>query len=123
MMFSWLPLVSVIRKALYKCDDTVCLFSNNANDAEQVEAINKTDFFRQSRLMLEASKDLNNVRGRLSPPSDRLPQPSARPPPPIDRLPMPVDRLPPPSARIPPPLMSRLDTQPASSLSSVYINR
>jgi hypothetical protein len=95
------------------------LFSNNANDAEQVEAINKTDFFRQSRLMLEASKDLNNVRGRLSPPVDRLPPPSsARPPPPIDRLPPPLARLP------PPPTMSRLDTQPASSLSSsVYINR
>jgi hypothetical protein len=103
---------------------TASCFSNNANDAEQVEAINKTDFFRQSRLMLEASKDLNNVRGRLSPPSDRLPPPSARPPPPIDRLPPPIDRMPPPSARLPPPTMNRLDTQPASSLSSsVYINR
>jgi hypothetical protein len=108
------------------------LFSNNANDAEQVEAINKTDFFRQSRLMLEASKDLNNARGRLSPPVDRLPPPSARPPPPIDRLPPPSARLPPPSSarppppidRLPPPLISRLDMQPASSLSSsVYINR
>jgi hypothetical protein len=96
------------------------VFSNNANDAEQVEAINKTDFFRQSRLMLEASKDLNNVRGRLSPPSDRMPPPSARPPPPLARLPPPIDRL--------PLTMSRLDgtlptSQPASSLSSVYINR
>jgi hypothetical protein len=102
-----------------------CLFSNNANDAEQVEAINKTDFFRQSRLMLEASKDLNNVRGRLSPPVDRLPPPPVdRLPPASARLPPPIDRLPPPSARLPPPTMSRLDTQPASSLSSsVYINR